>query len=90
MRVHFTNNGWSDYQYWFETDQAILARINALTRDASRNPFQGLGKPEALKGELSGWWSRRITSEHRLVYRVEGQSGVDQRIEIAMCRNHYR
>jgi toxin YoeB len=61
-------------------------RINALIKDARRNPFQGLGKPEPLKPELAGWWSRRITSEHRLVYRIEG---IDQQIEIAMCRNHY-
>ena len=89
MRVHFTTNGWNDYQHWLENEPAILTRINALIKDARRNPFQGLGKPETLKGELAGWWSRRITSEHRLVYRVEGKAGVDQRIEIAMCRNHY-
>jgi toxin YoeB len=89
VRVHFTTNGWNDYQHWLENELAILTRINALIKDARRNPFQGLGKPETLKGELAGWWSRRITSEHRLVYRVEGKAGVDQRIEIAMCRNHY-
>jgi toxin YoeB len=89
VRVHFTTNGWNDYQHWLETDPTILTRINALVKDARRNPFQGLGKPEPLKRELAAWWSRRITSEHRLVYRVQGQAGIDQQIEIAMCRNHY-
>jgi toxin YoeB len=89
VRVYFTTNGWNDYQHWLETDPAILTRINALIKDARRNPFQGLGKPEALKRELAGWWSRRITSEHRLVYHIEGNARIDQRLEIAMCRNHY-
>jgi toxin YoeB len=89
VRVHFSINGWNDYQHWLENDPAILIMINTLIEDARRNPFQGLGKPEALKGELSGWWSRRITAEHRLVYRVQGKEGLDQRIEILMCRNHY-
>jgi toxin YoeB len=89
VRVHFSINGWNDYQYWLENDPAMLIRINALIKDARRNPFQGVGKPEALKGELSGWWSRRITGEHRLVYRAQGKAGLDQRIEILMCRNHY-
>jgi toxin YoeB len=87
--VHFTSNGWDDYQYWLENDPAMLARINALVRDAYRSPFSGIGKPEPLKRQLSGWWSRRISGEHRLVYRVEGKAGVDQRLEITMCRNHY-
>jgi len=90
VRVHFTGEGWSDYQYWLENDPAILVRFNALIKDARRSPFQGLGKPEGLKGDMAGWWSRRITSEHRLVYRVAGKAGTDQRIEIAMCRNHYQ
>ncbi len=90
MRVHFTGEGWSDYQYWLENDPAILIRINALIKDVRRSPFQGLGKPEGLKGDMAGWWSRRITSEHRLVYRVAGNASTDQRIEIAMCRNHYQ
>jgi toxin YoeB len=89
VRVHFTSNGWDDYQYWLENDPAMLARINALVRDACRSPFSGIGKPEPLKRQLSGWWSRRISGEHRLVYRVEGKAGVDQRLEVMMCRNHY-
>jgi toxin YoeB len=87
--VHFSINGRNDYQYWLENDPAILIRINTLIKDARHNPFQGLGKPEALKGELSGWWSRQITADHRLVYRVQGKADLDQRIEMLMCRNHY-
>jgi len=67
----------------------MLARINLLIEDARRNLFKGLGKPEPLKGDLSDWWSRRISGEHRLVYRIVGKAGADQRIEIAMCRQHY-
>ncbi len=67
----------------------MLLRLNALIEDARRSPFKGLGKPEPLKGDLSGWWSRRITGEHRLVYRVAGEPGEDQRIDIVLCRYHY-
>lgn len=90
MRVHFTADGWDDYRYWFHADPAILARVNTLIEDARRNAFKGLGKPEPLKGDLSGWWSRRVSGEHRLVYRIAGKAGADQRIEIAMCRQHYK
>jgi len=89
MKVHFTDGGWDDYQYWIRNDQAMLGRVNAVIEDARRRPFKGLGKPEPLKGELSGWWSRRISTEHRLVYRIAGKRGIDQRIEIAACRYHY-
>jgi toxin YoeB len=89
VRVHFTASGWDDYQYWIENDPAVLVRLNVLIRDARRNPFTGIGKPEPLKRQLSGWWSRRISGEHRLVYRVEGKAGADQRIEIVTCRYHY-
>jgi toxin YoeB len=89
VKDHFTADAWDDYRHWTQTDQATLARINLLIEDARRNLFKGLGKPEPLKGDLSGWWSRRISGEHRLVYRIVGQAGVDQWIEIAMCRQHY-
>lgn len=89
MKVHFTEDGWSDYQHWVQSDQAMLGRVNGLIEDARRNLFKGLGKPEPLKGDLSGWWSRRISGDHRLVYRITGKAGVDQRIEIAACRYHY-
>lgn len=89
MRVHFADDGWDDYFHWSLTDPAIHRRLNELIEDVRRQPFTGLGKPEALKGDLSGWWSRRITGEHRLVYRVQGRKGEDQRVEIVQCRYHY-
>jgi toxin YoeB len=82
-------HAWADYLHWAESDQAVLARLNALIEAARRTPFQGPGKPEPLRGDLAGWWSRRITGEHRLVYRVAGKAGTDQRIEIVQCRYHY-
>ncbi len=89
MRVLFADDGWDDYLWWSQTDRAIHARINELIENARRTPFTGLGKPEPLKGQLTGFWSRRITGEHRLVYRVRGTAGVDQVIEIIQCRMHY-
>ena len=89
MKVCFTGEGRDDYQHWVRTDQATLTRLNALIEDGRRNRFKGLGKPEPLKGDLFGWWSRRITGEHRMVYRITGRAGDDQRIEIVMCRYHY-
>jgi toxin YoeB len=88
VRIHFTDIGWEDYQHWIATDRDTLAKINALIADARRNLFKGLGKPEPLKGHLHGWWSRRITGNHRLIYAIEGKDG-DQRIVIAACRYHY-
>lgn len=88
MRLVWTSRAWEDYLYWQETDRATLRKVNELIRDATRQPFVGLGKPEPLKGELAGWWSRRITGEHRLVYRVVGQAE-DRRLEIVQCRFHY-
>ncbi|MDB6072346.1 MAG: Txe/YoeB family addiction module toxin [Verrucomicrobiales bacterium] len=84
MRLTWLPNGWKDYLYWQETDRKTLQRINEVIRDAQRNPFTGIGKPEPLKNNFKGWWSRRITGEHRLVYRVEGDS-----ILIMQCRFHY-
>ncbi|WP_421695526.1 Txe/YoeB family addiction module toxin [Aestuariivirga sp.] len=84
MKLLFSGQGWEDYLFWQANDRTTLERINALIKDASRNPFQGIGKPEPLRGELSGWWSRRITQEHRLVYRA-----VDGTLQIAQCRYHY-
>lgn len=88
MNLKFTPNGWEQYQYWIETDSRMLLRINDLIRDTARHPFTGLGKPEPLKGALQGWWSRRITGEHRVVYRVDGKDA-DQTLTIAQCRYHY-
>lgn len=89
MRVHFSEKAWRDYRHWMDSDPAMLERINRLIEEARRTPFTGLGKPEPLKGEFAGFWSRRINGEHRLIYRVAGHAGADQRIEIASCRYHY-
>lgn len=88
MRLVFSGAAWTDYLFWQANDPKIAARINELIRDAMRSPFQGLGKPEPLRNELAGWWSRRISEEHRLVYRMSGK-GDGQAIEIAQCRFHY-
>ena len=89
MKLYFSEDGWGDYQHWVRNEPTVLNKVNALIEDARRNLFRGLGKPEPLKGDLTGWWSRRITGGHRLVYRITGTAGVDQRIEIASCRDHY-
>jgi len=89
VKLIFSAHAWADYQFWLAGDPAILRRLNELIRDAQRSPFKGIGKPEPLVGPLKGWWSRRITLEHRLVYRVSG-TGETQALEIAACRFHYR
>ncbi len=89
MRLVRVEEAWNDYLYWQGNDPAILARINDLVRDAWRDPFRGIGKPEPLKGDLAGWWSRRITGDHRLVYRMSGKGGT-RHLEIVACRYHYR
>ena len=83
------DQGWTDYLHWSRHDPKIHARLNELIEDARRSPFKGIGKPEPLKGDLAGFWSRRVTGEHRLVYTVEGKTGADQRIVIVLCRYHY-
>ena len=88
MKLLWTERAWSDYVHWQQTDTAILRRVNELVRDTMRNPFKGIGKPEPLRNELAGWWSRRINGEHRLVYRVSGKND-GQALEIAACRFHY-
>jgi toxin YoeB len=88
MKLLWTEKAWEDYLHWRNNDPGTLKKINGLIKDIQRNPFRGLGKPEALKFALSGWWSRRITQEHRLVYRVSGKPG-EQVLEIAQCRYHY-
>lgn len=88
MRIVWTRHAWDDYLYWQQTDPRVLRAINDLIKDVERDPFKGLGKPEPLKHALQGFWSRRITHEHRLVYRVTGK-GAAQQIEIVQCRYHY-
>jgi len=88
MTVCFTADAWAEYRRWRETDRKTLTRINHLIRDIQRDTNAGIGKPEPLKGKLTGWWSRRITGEHRLVYRLVGEGETPQ-IEIAQCRYRY-
>ena len=83
-RIAFVPNAWDEYLYWQTSDRAALERLNLLIRECQRDPFRGLGKPEPLKGDLRGLWSRRISQVHRLVYRVSADS-----IEIVACRYHY-
>ncbi|MDO5086362.1 Txe/YoeB family addiction module toxin [Vandammella animalimorsus] len=82
--ISFHPQAWDDYLWWQQHDRQVLRKLNRLIRDIQRDPFGGIGKPEALKNELSGFWSRRITDEHRVVYRMEGEELV-----IAQCRGHY-
>ena len=84
MRLVFSEHAWEEYLHWQKTDRKVLQRINALICDVQRTPFEGVGKPEPLKHALSGYWSRRITDEHRLVYKVE-----DDAILVAQLRYHY-
>ena len=85
MKLAFTESAWQDYLWFQEQNPQLLKRINALIKDAQRNPFAGLGKPEPLKGDLSGYWSRRINAEHRLIYGVSGKDLI-----IISCRYHYQ
>ncbi|CAI8902974.1 Txe/YoeB family addiction module toxin [Pseudomonas sp. IT-P4] len=84
MNIEFTPEAWDDYLWFQQNDKAGLKRINLLIKAIQHEPFDGLGKPEPLKHNLSGFWSRRITAEHRLVYAVE-----DGEIRVVMCRYHY-
>lgn len=88
MRLIFAPGGWEDYLHWQASDPKMLVRLNALIRECQRHPFEGTGKPEPLRGNLKGWWSRRIDREHRLVYRITG-NGDAQALEVAQCRYHY-
>ena len=84
MKKIWFDRAWSDYLYWQSQDRRLLKRLNALIRDTEREPFSGIGKPEPLRGELSGFWSRRIDDCNRLVYRIN-----DGVLEILSCRGHY-
>lgn len=85
MKLVFAEEAWEDYLYWQRQDRKMVERINKLITEVARDPYAGVGKPEPLKHALSGYWSRRITDEHRMVYRVEGQS-----LWIVQLRFHYR
>ena len=84
MKVVFQSVAWEDYLYWQQTDKSILKKINTLIKEIERMPYEGQGKPEPLKHNLAGWWSRRLNLEHRLVYKVDNES-----IIILQCRYHY-
>ena len=84
MKIIFSEQAWDDYLYWQKTDKKMLNRINQLIKDIQRQPFEGIGKPEPLKYHLSEYWSRRISDEHRIVYKVE-----DNALNMAQLRHHY-
>lgn len=84
MTTAFDSNGWEDYLYWQKTDKKMLARVNQLIKDITRTPYEGLGKPEPLRHEMTGYWSRRINERHRLVYTVKNNTVI-----IVQCRYHY-
>ena len=84
MKLLWEENAWNDYLSW-QTDKSTLRRINVLLKDIQRNPFEGIGKPEPLKGNFSGWWSRRIDDCNRIVYKTSGETVI-----IACCKGHYK
>ena len=84
MRITFSSHAWEDYTTWLKEDRKMLVKINQLIKDIQRTPFEGIGKPEALKYDLGGYWSRRIDREHRLVYKIDHDT-----IIIISCRYHY-
>jgi len=88
VKIAFDSDAWDEYIEWQNEDRKTLRRLNALLQECMRDPFRGTGKPEPLSGNLSGWWSRRIDREHRLVYRVTG-SGDARTLDVAQCRYHY-
>ncbi|UOA16484.1 Txe/YoeB family addiction module toxin [Sulfitobacter dubius] len=88
MKLVFSEQAWEDYQHWVSTNDKVHERINELIKQCKRTPLKGTGKPEPLKGDLTGWWSRRISQEDRMVYRVK-RMGDGQSLEIAQLRFHY-
>lgn len=84
MDIIFTEEAWDDYLFWQKYDKKMLRKINTLIKETTRTPFEGIGSPEPLRHDLTGYWSRRISLEHRLVYRVK-----DDQIRIVQCRFHY-
>jgi toxin YoeB len=89
MIVEFTHLAWEDFTFWLENDKEITFKIKDLIKSIKQEPFKGLGKPEPLKFGLKGFWSRRITGEHRLVYCVSGTKGINHKCTIIQCRIHY-
>lgn len=89
MTIEFTAHGWEDFNYWLENDEDAVKKIKELIKSIRQEPFKGIGKPEPLKFGLKGFWSRRITGEHRLVYSINGTKGINQKCTIIQCRFHY-
>lgn len=89
MNVQFTSHAWDEFNYWLEADVDTIKKIKVLINSIRQTPFKGIGKPEPLKYDLKGFWSRRISGEHRLVYKITGKKGVDQICTIVQCRFHY-
>lgn len=84
MHLLWTDEAWEDYLYWQSQDKKTLTRVNQIVRDIQRSPHAGIGKPEPLKGDLTGWWARRIDETNRIVYRLKGGA-----VEITQCKGHY-
>lgn len=89
MNIQFTPHAWEEFTWWLETDKRMAKKIQTLIKDIQRTPFDGLGQPEPLKHDLAGFWSRRISGEHRLVYAIDGQTKSTQICTIVQCRFHY-
>jgi toxin YoeB len=89
MNIKFTDHGWEDFNYWLENDEDVVKKVKEIIKAIRQDPFKGIGKPEPLKFGLKGYWSRRITGEHRIIYYINGTKGVDQTCTILQCRFHY-
>jgi len=89
VNIEFTKHGWEEFSYWIDYDKEIAFKIKELIKAIQQDPFKGIGKPEPLKFGLKGFWSRRITGEHRLVYTIMGTKKIDQKCIIIQCRFHY-
>jgi toxin YoeB len=89
MNIVFTEEAWEDFEYWMDNDAEAERKIRELLKDIKRTPFHGLGKPEPLKHNLKGFWSRRITGEHRLVYQISGTKGKDQQCAVIQSQFNY-
>ena len=90
MKIVFTENAWGDLTYWIENDMDKVKKVKELINAIQKDPFQGIGKPEPLRHQLKGYWSRRISQEHRLVYKISGSKRVDQVCTVLLCRFHYK
>ncbi|NJB86750.1 toxin YoeB [Lewinella marina] len=89
MTIAFTETGWEDFTYMLERERKLAKKLQKLICEITRHPFEGTGKPEALKHEFAGYWSRRIDKQHRLVYRIVGEEGEERTCYIIQCRFHY-